>query len=381
MKRINKRNSFNTFFVNKYGIASSCEIHPKILESDITKINEDDYINISNYDRVYVISSALKDWFKKIYPKLKKKRTRIILVTGDSIKNTPLEALSVNQITFNKIIDEKIIIHWFCQNCDYENHKDITPIPIGIDYHTINRKAYWGQLKTHYLLQDLNLYLLSNRSFRDIERRRYNLFCDIHLNKGVYNRRRMEAFNCNFRIARSFVLSNQQPRNKYWKTCKKSKFILSPRGNGNDTHRSWEALCLGVIPIVETSCLDSLFDNLPALIVESFSEVNEQLLSGYSFPKQIKYEKLRLDYWIELIKNTQYRVKFNTKSTKLQLETDSNRIKRNMLSIFIQTLKCNPILILVIPYQFIRNYIFYLSRHLIKKTIIKILGNKELKRN
>ena len=390
MKRSKVKNNFRTFFVNKYGIAFSCDVYPTELVSDIEEISESDYSNINDFDTVYVISSALKDWFKKIYPILKKRHTKIILVTGDSIKNTPLGALGISSNMLYNIFKENIIIHWFCQNCDYKDPLYITPIPLGIDYHTINRKSFWGLQRTHYLLQDLYLYLTSHKSLMNFETRRYDLFCDIHLNKEVYNRQRREAFNSNFLFPKSFLLSNPVPRNKYWKMIKRCKYILAPRGNGNDTHRAWEAICLGVIPIVEKSSLDSLFDDLPVLFVRSYQEVSEKLLSNYSFPDTINYDKVRLDYWIELITLSQLNAKKefdlhrNKEILTFQIINDSTNTMpmRNILSISMAELRSNPILILIIPFQHIRNYIFFLIRpsiKILKKSILLILSREYTK--
>ena len=87
-------------------------------------------------------------------------------------------------------------------------------------------------------------------------------------------------------------------------------FIISPHGNGLDCHRTWEALCLGCIPIVKTSVLDTLFYDLPVLIVNEWSDVSLELLnttiSNYKtkhISKQFKYDKLLLHYWMDKIKS------------------------------------------------------------------------------
>jgi len=49
-------------------------------------------------------------------------------------------------------------------------------------------------------------------------------------------------------------------------------FVASPYGNGFDCHRTWEALCLGCIPIVKISPLDRLFANLPVLLNTTLKE-------------------------------------------------------------------------------------------------------------
>jgi len=45
---------------------------------------------------------------------------------------------------------------------------------------------------------------------------------------------------------------------KYLHKMGEHRFILSPRGNGLDAHRTWEALLLGVIPIVRSSALNRM---------------------------------------------------------------------------------------------------------------------------
>ena len=81
---------------------------------------------------------------------------------------------------------------------------------------------------------------------------------------------------------------------------------ITPHGNGLDCHRTWEALCTGSIPIVKTSAIDSLFTDLPVLIVKDWSDVNMELLTKTikEFKtKKFNYDKLLLKYWIDKIKS------------------------------------------------------------------------------
>lgn len=83
-----------------------------------------------------------------------------------------------------------------------------------------------------------------------------------------------------------------------------SKFVLSPRGNGLDCHRTWEALLMGAIPIVKSSNIDSLFEDLPVLIVSEWDEVTEEFLNEkYEEMQSDSYQmqKQYCDYWFELI--------------------------------------------------------------------------------
>ena len=89
-----------------------------------------------------------------------------------------------------------------------------------------------------------------------------------------------------------------------------AKYILSPPGNGFDCHRTWEALIVGTIPIVKSSCLDALLSDLPVLIVDDWPVVDEQFLHmRYEQMKQLFYtdgiKKITYDYWEEKIKSSQ----------------------------------------------------------------------------
>jgi hypothetical protein len=81
-------------------------------------------------------------------------------------------------------------------------------------------------------------------------------------------------------------------------------FVVSPHGNGLDCHRTWEALCLGCIPIVKTSGLDPLFEDLPVWIVNSWSDVTEENMKAKinEFRERtFRYERLELSYWRDRI--------------------------------------------------------------------------------
>lgn len=51
------------------------------------------------------------------------------------------------------------------------------------------------------------------------------------------------------------------------------RLVLCPRGNGLDTHRAWETLYVGRIPVVVTSSMDAAFDGLPVIILDSWGEL------------------------------------------------------------------------------------------------------------
>lgn len=56
------------------------------------------------------------------------------------------------------------------------------------------------------------------------------------------------------------------------------RFVLCPPGNGVDTHRMWEALYGGVVPVVMRHPALEFFSDLPILFVERFGDVTEVFL-------------------------------------------------------------------------------------------------------
>ena len=94
----------------------------------------------------------------------------------------------------------------------------------------------------------------------------------------------------------------------YIKTLETYKFCICPPGRGIDTHRCWEALMVGTIPIVLSSPLNSLYINLPVLVVENLTSITEEYLNRL-YEKLIKteysFEKLYVHYW----KNELFKIK------------------------------------------------------------------------
>jgi hypothetical protein len=52
-------------------------------------------------------------------------------------------------------------------------------------------------------------------------------------------------------------------------------FVASPPGNGLDCHRTWEAMYLGVVPLVENNYMNRYFASLglPLVCVSDWKEV------------------------------------------------------------------------------------------------------------
>jgi len=78
------------------------------------------------------------------------------------------------------------------------------------------------------------------------------------------------------------------------------RFVISPAGNGLDSHATWEALLCGCIPIVPRSDIDLLFKDLPVWLVDSWDEVTDAAVrekGEYFESSEYKWEKVYRLYW------------------------------------------------------------------------------------
>jgi len=66
---------------------------------------------------------------------------------------------------------------------------------------------------------------------------------------------------------------NQRRRLEFYRTLKRCKYAICPQGTGIDTHRVYECINLGVIPIVKSSPLNPLYSTMPIKIVQEWTDV------------------------------------------------------------------------------------------------------------
>lgn len=95
-------------------------------------------------------------------------------------------------------------------------------------------------------------------------------------------------------------------RREYCNLIRQQDFVLCPRGNGRDTHRLYEALYLGSIPIVKRGDLpQSLLSDFPVWVVDDWIEVLDRDLRSdvrtTILSKRWDVKKLRQSYWNSFI--------------------------------------------------------------------------------
>ena len=258
----------------------------------------------------YAVSLFQRD----IQPQLHTANKPYVIITGMDDYTFPHEVVG----SFFIAAATPLFRHWFATNCLDRNllSNKITPIPYGIDYWTLSaRKSWTNTPMSSAHTQDRHLSRLRESAVHFSKRARTatdppRIYINFQFNMdGNGNSERLSAYNT---IPRDLASVQETPINRYdtWGAYTQHVFVASPRGNGLDTIRTWEALMLGCIVIVrriqgEGGCvLEELYHDLPVVIIDRWSDLTRDflslILSEYA-QRTFRYEKLGTSYWIERI--------------------------------------------------------------------------------
>ena len=295
-------------YVGSFGLLKSCQRRAPIPISDFDGLNPNIYDAIEDDNIVlHVCPQAIPNFVKKVLPNLTRP---FILVTNNSDWTIPNDVSKEAEV----LLSHPLLTHWFAQNCILDDPK-LTRIPIGLDYHTLAPKQRptfiwskpemhaWGQ-KVPPIDQEHTLLIIKKYSkpFHEREIKAYANFQFLMMTR--YGK--VDRLECLNTVPKDLVYYEPQKcfRKQCWENMVKYAFVLSPQGNGLDCHRTWEALCLGCIPIVKASGLDPLFADLPVWIINDWKDVTIESMKDIvdEFKtKTFNYRKLTLAYWQKVI--------------------------------------------------------------------------------
>jgi len=148
------------------------------------------------------------------------------------------------------------LIRWY--GCNMMSHEKTKSLPLGLE-----DTDMWGRTNIEVIERERNNH----------KTELLHVFFNIKTNVGV-RQPALDALNRN-----GFKMRSHQSWPKYITELSEHKFCASPEGNGFDTHRMWECLYLGVIPVVlENPVLQDWYSDLPILWVSSYDQVTPQFL-------------------------------------------------------------------------------------------------------
>jgi hypothetical protein len=293
------------YYVNSRGILKSCDFYSPNPKSSCN--NDIPYLFLMlksqfNGMSIYVCSDLLRFFVNTILPKINNK---FVLVSGDSDMCVPREALNIKETSI--LLKSHYLIRWFIQNTQIQDNDKIIQLPIGLDYHTIlsNKNHQWKLPNESHLPEDQeNILVNIKEKIKPFYERIPKIYVNFSKNNDRFGDRKKSLES----IADNILVINNDftPRTINWQNITKYTFVLSPFGVGMDCHRTWEALCLGCIPIVRAPNFKKMFKDLPVLIVDNWSDINQNLLQKTIEEfreKEFNYDKLTLSYWINKIRN------------------------------------------------------------------------------
>ncbi len=172
----------------------------------------------------------------------------------------------------------------------------LNSIPIGLTNKNENSEI-------HHILGDSDLITEALKEPKD-KNFKGTIYANFTIDKARHKRIKLKQILNSMGIEISNPTFTTQGRLEYLKNCRKSNFVLCPVGNGVDTHRIWETLYVGGIPIIKShTVLNKLVMELPVLVLQDWEELKDRNFLEYSYEKMQRghynYSKLSSTYWIK----------------------------------------------------------------------------------
>jgi len=185
----------------------------------------------------------------------------------------------------------KNFIYWFGINKNTMS-KRVISIPIGIAGNFSDKNLQ---------VKDFDENKIKNFDLNSKELKIY-----VNFQKNTNSTERELAIDVLKKSDKSFFSEPNLPKSKYKEHLERFAFTLCPWGNGYDTHRVWEALYSGSVPIIKRHSTFEYLENLPALIIDDYEDLLKIDLNE-CFEKfqinKLNLEKLTIEYWVSQYKN------------------------------------------------------------------------------
>jgi len=207
---------------------------------------------ISASRSIFVYTEAIGLFQEHVWPRLT--GNGYVLITHNSDHEVGSEQLPWIESNSGRLA------HWFAQNLVVD-HPKLSPLPIGL----ANRPWPHGDVEllcqiatqAEKLPRSALLYVNFDPSTHPDRERAWEAVRSL-MPTGEPTRRRAQPFA------------------DYLRDLARHRFCVCPRGNGIDTHRFWECLYLGVVPVVERSAHTERWacEGVPLVLLDDWSELS-----------------------------------------------------------------------------------------------------------
>ena len=220
----------------------------------------------------------INKFFSKMVPRIKHP---FIIITHGDYRDAFLPS-------YTRYLDSHKVIAWFSIHSSIHHHPKFFAIPIGIF-----QGAELHQDKNQ--IHNLFTYLRAASTKHKL------LYINFNVKETKPERIKLLQY---FKKKPFCTFASAKPFTDYITEMAQFKFVLSPPGLQIDCYRTWEALLLGSIPIVKSSYLNPLYEQLPVLVINNWKEITKEFLERkYQEIVSRKYniEKLYIEYWANKI--------------------------------------------------------------------------------
>ena len=247
----------------------------KIVHKDHRIVYIDDRINLSENDIIFCNTNYVDLLFK-------------------SLKNCELKNLKLISHQTDIPINKKFfarkpdcISEWYSINVDF-THKDLKALPLGLANYYSPKNLFYE----HFLDEELD---------------RLNKIEKIYVNFRVNTNRKVRQNILNNLESKEFcnIDNHSDDLPHYISSIASHKFVACPEGNGIDTHRLWETIYAGSIPILKNHISLKTLEELPVIFIDDFQNIDfDYILKENDKLSKKNFDKLTIEFWLnEINKN------------------------------------------------------------------------------
>jgi len=248
-----------------------CDI---VVDSGINPISKHwEYIDINSHmlNEKSCIVFSKNDYLNDVFKRIADSKYYHVLISGNS-------DIYINDSDFKRKPNN--IIRWYAQNPMYDT-PNLIPIPIGLE------RPFGGGQSADY--KTMSEVIVTPKTISNL----------IYMNHNDINNPQLRTPVTNFYRDKDYVTYELRVGfERYLRNMRNHKFVLSPNGNGIDCHRTWEALYLGVVPIVNRSIMSEAMSKLyPMIVVDDMTKLDIEYLKQYEIEDESYIERLQFSYW------------------------------------------------------------------------------------
>ena len=199
-----------------------------------------------------------------------------------------------------KLLRHPQVYRWFAENPCIVDPK-LEALPLGVNMPTPQHKSQFSTMLANFLPPD------SPRRVDSIMVRLTLRNTDDPLYTPHKNIRKLNLEHI-LSLAKAMNESMVTPNltesvrwNDYYRELLKYKYAWAPPGRGIDTHRAWECLLAGCVPIVLNSPISKVYTGLQVVLVEDFQGLQRRHMRHFSKLIDSRKESDSVDYLANIL--------------------------------------------------------------------------------